>query len=156
MIKPVILIVDDDPSVLRAIERDVKQRYQADYRVMKAESPAEGLNASRELALHNRPVAMFLVDQRMPGMSGIELLQEVIKLHPASRRVLLTAYADTEVAIAGINSIGLDHYLMKPWDPPEQHLYPVLDDLLGEWRARAPGIRWPGRTEFKVRLAQAT
>ena len=136
MSKPVILSVDDDPAVLAAIERDLRRQYRADYRVMKAGSAAEGLSAARELAARNTPVALFLVDQRMPGMSGIELLREVVKLHPASRRVLLTAYADTEVAIAGINEIALDHYLMKPWDPPEQRLYPVLDDLLAEWRAR--------------------
>jgi thioredoxin reductase (NADPH) len=134
--KPVILAVDDDASVLAAIERDLRQRYRADYRVMKASSGAQGLEAATILAARNTPVALFLVDQRMPGMSGIELLREVTKLHPASRRVLLTAYADTDVAIAGINEIALDHYLMKPWDPPEQRLYPVLDDLLGEWRAR--------------------
>lgn len=131
-----ILTVDDDPAVVRAIERDLRQQYHADYRILKAESAADGLNAARELAARNTPVALFLVDQRMPGMTGIELLREAMKLHPASRRVLLTAYADTDVAIAGINDIALDHYLMKPWDPPEQRLYPVLDDLLGEWRAR--------------------
>ena len=136
MSKPVILSVDDDPAVLAAIERDLRRQYRADYRVMKAGSAAEGLAAARELAARNTPVALFLVDQRIPGMSGIELLREVMKLHPNSRRVLLTAYADTEVAIAGINEIALDHYLMKPWDPPEQQLYPVLDDLLAEWRAR--------------------
>ena len=136
MAKPVILAVDDDAAVLGAIEHDLRQHYRADYRVLKAGSAAEGLDAAKELAARNAPVALFLVDQRMPGMSGIELLGEVMKLHPASRRVLLTAYADTDVAIAGINSIGLDHYLMKPWDPPEQRLYPVLDDLLSEWRAR--------------------
>ena len=136
MTKPVILTVDDDPAVLAAIERDLRRQYRADYRVMKAGSAAEGLQAAQELAARNTPVALFLVDQRMPDMSGTELLREVTKLHPASRRVLLTAYADTGVAIAGINEIGLDHYLMKPWDPPEQRLYPVLDDLLGEWRAR--------------------
>ena len=134
--KPVILAVDDDPAVLSAIDHDLRQHYRADYRVMKASSGAEGLDAAKELAARNTPVALFLVDQRMPGMSGIEMLAEVMKLHPASRRVLLTAYADTGAAIAGINSIGLDHYLMKPWDPPEQRLYPVLDDLLSEWRAR--------------------
>ncbi len=134
--KPVILTVDDDPAVLGAIERDLRQHYRADYRVMKAGSAAEGLEAAKELAARNTPIALFLVDQRMPGMSGIELLHEVTKLHPASRRVLLTAYADTDVAIAGINAIALDHYLMKPWDPPEQRLYPVLDDLLSEWRSR--------------------
>jgi len=134
--KPVILAVDDDASVLGAIERDLRQHYRADYRVMRAASGAEGLDAAKELASRNTPIALFLVDQRMPGMSGVEMLGEVRKLHPASRRVLLTAYADTDVAIAGINDIGLDHYLMKPWDPPEQRLYPVLDDLLSEWRAR--------------------
>jgi thioredoxin reductase (NADPH) len=134
--KPVILTVDDDPAVLSAIARDLRQQYRADYRVMKAGSAAEGLDAAKELAARNTQVALFLVDQRMPGMSGIEMLREVMQLHPASRRVLLTAYADTDVAIAGINDIALDHYLMKPWDPPEQRLYPVLDDLLAEWRAR--------------------
>lgn len=134
--KPVILCVDDDAAVLGAIERDLKHRYRADYRVLKAGSPAEGLQAAKELAARNQQVALFLVDQRMPGLTGLELLTEVMKLHPDSRRVLLTAYADTDVAIAGINRIALDHYLMKPWDPPEERLYPVLDDLLTEWRAR--------------------
>jgi len=133
--KPVILCVDDDPAVLRAIERDLRQRYHADYRVIKAGSAAAGLDAAKELAARNTPVALVLADQRMPGMTGIEMLREVRKLHPNTRRVLLTAYADTDVAITGINEIGLDHYLMKPWDPPEDRLYPVLDDLLGAWRA---------------------
>ena len=136
MTKPIILTVDDDVAVLSAIERDLRQKYRADYRVMKAASGAEALEAAKELATRNRQVALFLVDQRMPGMSGIEMLREVMQLHPASRRVLLTAYADTDVAIAAINDIALDHYLMKPWDPPEDRLYPVLDDLLAEWRAR--------------------
>ena len=136
MAKPVILTVDDDAAVLGAIERDLRRKYQAEYRVMKAGSAREGLDAARTLAARNTPVALFLVDQRMPEMSGIELLREAMKLHPKARRVLLTAYADTDVAIAGINDIALDHYLMKPWDPPEQRLYPVLDDLLGEWRSR--------------------
>jgi thioredoxin reductase (NADPH) len=146
--KPVILAVDDDPVVLGAIERDLRQHYRADYRVLRAASGPEGLEAARELAARNAQVALFLVDQRMPGMTGLELLAEVAKLHPQSRRVLLTAYADTDVAIAGINQIGLDHYLMKPWDPPEQRLYPVLDDLLSEWRSRVQpsfdGIRVMG------------
>ena len=136
MAKPVILCVDDDAAVLGAIERDLRQRYRTDYRVLKAGSPAEGLDTAKELAARSAQVALFLVDQRMPGKTGLELLAEVTRLHPGSRRVLLTAYADTDVAIAGINQIALDHYLMKPWDPPEQRLYPVLDDLLGEWRAR--------------------
>ncbi|MBK6487463.1 MAG: FAD-dependent oxidoreductase [Gemmatimonadetes bacterium] len=136
MSKPVILSIDDDLSVLAAVERDLRQRYRPDYRVMKASSAAEGLAAARTLAARNVPVALFLVDQRMPGMTGIEFLREVKPLHPDSRRVLLTAYADTDVAIAGINDIALDHYLLKPWDPPEELLYPVIDDLLAEWRAR--------------------
>ncbi len=148
MTKPVILTVDDDPSVLAAIDRDLRRQYRADYRVMKAASGAEALDASRELAARNTQVALFLVDQRMPGMSGTEFLREVKPLHPLARRVLLTAYADTDVAIAGINEIELDYYLVKPWDPPEQRLYPVLDDLLGEWRARVipafEGIRLLG------------
>lgn len=131
-----ILTVDDDVAVLRAIERDLRDRYQGDYRVIKAASGAEALAAAKELGARNTPIALFLVDQRMPGMTGIETLRAVMPLHPQARRVLLTAYADTEVAIAGINEIALDHYLMKPWDPPEQRLYPVLDDLLAEWRAR--------------------
>ena len=136
MNRPVILAVDDDPAVLGAIDRDLRHQYRQEYRVMKASSPAEGLETAQALAKRNTPVAMFIVDQRMPEMSGIDLLREAMKLHPTSRRVLLTAYADTDVAIAGINEIGLDHYLMKPWDPPELRLYPVLDDLLGEWSAR--------------------
>jgi thioredoxin reductase (NADPH) len=136
MIKPVILTVDDDPAVLGAIDRDLRHQYRHEYRVMKASSASEGLETAQALAARNTPIALFIVDQRMPEMSGIELLREAMKLHPDSRRVLLTAYADTEVAISGINEIGLDHYLMKPWDPPEMRLYPVLDDLLGEWRAR--------------------
>ena len=136
MIKPVILSVDDDLAVLAAIERDLRQQYRSEYRIIKASSPAEGLEALQALAARNTPVALLLVDQRMPGMSGIEFIREASKLHPAARRVLLTAYADTDVAIAGINDVALDHYLMKPWDPPEHRLYPVLDDLLGEWRAR--------------------
>src|SRR5678809_1036369 len=114
MKKPVILSVDDDPALVSAVDRDLRQHYRADYRVMKAGSAADGLETAKELAARNVPVALFLVDQRMPGMSGIELLTEAKKLHPQSRRVLLTAYADTDVAIAGINDvrIGLDHYLI--------------------------------------------
>ena len=148
MAKPVIMSVDDDPQVLAAIERDLRQQYRTDYRVVKAGSPDEALEAARELKQRGTAVALFLVDQRMPGMSGTKLLGRLRELHPESRKVLLTAYADTEAAIESINEIGLDHYLMKPWDPPEQRLYPVLDDLLTEWKHRAhlpyEGIRVAG------------
>lgn len=148
MVKPVILAVDDDPEVLSAVERDLKQHYRSDYRILKATSGAEALEAARQLKQRGTPVALFLVDERMPGMSGTELLREAIKLHPDSKRVLLTAYADTQAAISGINDVGLDHYLLKPWDPPDQRLYPVLDDLLSDWTAhvRLPyeGIRVAG------------
>ena len=146
MTKPVILTIDDDPAVLGAIDRDLRHQYRHEYRVMKAESAAEGLETAQALAARNTPISLFIVDQRMPEMSGIDVLREAMKLHPQSRRVLLTAYADTDVAIQGINEIGLDHYLMKPWDPPELRLYPVLDDLLGEWRARTR----PSRVGIRV------
>jgi thioredoxin reductase (NADPH) len=139
MAKPVILAVD---------ERDLRQHYRGDYRILKAGSGSEALEAVRALRLRNDPLALFLVDQRMPDMSGTEFLTEAIKLYPESKKVLLTAYADTEAAIQSINTIGLDHYLMKPWDPPDEHLYPVLDDLLGDWLASVPlpydGIRVAG------------
>jgi thioredoxin reductase (NADPH) len=140
MAKPVLLTVDDDPAVLGAIERDLRQKYRQDFRTMKATSGAEGLEVAQTLAARNTQIALFLVDQRMPGMSGTDMLREAMKLHPDARRVLLTAYADTDVAISGINDIALDYYLMKPWDPPEQRLYPVLDDLLGEWQARTKPV----------------
>lgn len=146
--RPVIMSVDDDPQVLGAIERDLRRHYSNDYRVLKAGSGQEALEAATQLKQRGTAVALFLVDQRMPGMTGTELLAEVRQLHPESRKVLLTAYADTEVAIDGINHIGLDHYLVKPWDPPDQKLYPVLDDLLSEWKSRAhlpyDGIRIAG------------
>jgi len=142
------MCVDDDPQVLSAIERDLRRNYRSEYRILKAASPHEALDAARQLKQRGTPVALFLVDQRMPEMTGTKLLAEVRELHPESRRVLLTAYADTEAAIESINEIGLDHYLMKPWDPPDQKLYPVLDDLLSEWKARAhlpyEGIRIAG------------
>ena len=148
MVKPVILTVDDDPEVLGAIERDLKQHYRNDYRILRAVSGGEALEAARQLKQRGTPVALFLADERMPAMSGTEFLREAIKLHPESRRVLLTAYADTQAAISGINDVGLDHYLLKPWDPPAERLYPVLDDLLSDWTAhvRLPyeGIRVAG------------
>ncbi len=148
MAKPVILAVDDDPEVLGAVERDLRQHYRSDYRVLKAGSGREALEATRQLKQRGAPIALFLVDERMPGMTGTEFLREAIKLHPESRRVLLTAYADTQAAISGINDVGLDHYLLKPWHPPGERLYPVLDDLLSDWTAhvRLPydGIRVAG------------
>jgi thioredoxin reductase (NADPH) len=136
MAKPVILAVDDEPEVLNAIERDLRHHFAAAYRIMKARSGAEALEATRQLKQRDTPVALFLVDERMPGMTGTEFLVEALKLYPDSRRVLLTAYADTQTAIAGINQVGLDHYLLKPWEPPEERLYPALDDLLLDWLAR--------------------
>ena len=148
MPKPILLTVDDEPHVLNAIERDLRAHYAANYRVLKANSGTEALDLVREVKGRGEPLALFLVDQRMPGMSGTELLSKTQDLFPESRKVLLTAYADTDAAISSINQIGLDYYLVKPWDPPEQHLYPVLDDLLGEWQATAKppyeGIRVVG------------
>jgi thioredoxin reductase (NADPH) len=148
MAKPVILAVDDESQVLNAVERDLRRHYRGDYRIMKASSGQEALESVRQLKRRNTPIALFLVDQRMPVMSGTEFLTEARKLSPDARKVLLTAYADTEAAIDSINTIGLDHYLMKPWDPPEQMLYPVLDDLLSDWQATVPlpydGIRVAG------------
>jgi thioredoxin reductase (NADPH) len=148
MAKPVIMAIDDEPHVLNAIARDLQAHYQTDYRIVKARSGDEALEAVSELKRRNDAIALFLVDQRMPSMSGVEFLAEAIKLYPETKRALLTAYADTDAAIASINALGLDYYFMKPWDPPEEHLYPVLDDLLGDWLATAPvpyeGIRVAG------------
>jgi thioredoxin reductase (NADPH) len=147
-LKPVIFAVDDEPVVLGAVERDLRRHYGADFRIIKAGSGAQALETLRTLKQRDVPVALFLVDQRMPEMTGTQFLLEAMKLYPEACKVLLTAYADTEAAITSINQVGLDHYLMKPWDPPEQNLYPVLDDLLGGWRLRAPvpydGIRVAG------------
>jgi thioredoxin reductase (NADPH) len=150
-VKPAIVTVDDDPAVLNAVERDLRRQYGAEYRIIKADSGVRALEAVRELKARNHAVALFVVDERMPQMSGTDLLAAAKELYPDARKVLLTAYADTEAAIAGINRVGLDHYLMKPWDPPEEHLYPVLDDLLGLWATgyrppflgiRVAGSRW--------------
>ena len=133
--KPAILAVDDDAPVLRAVERDLRARYGADHRILAAGSGAEALEIVRELTRRGDPIALFVVDQRMPVMTGIELLAEALPLQPDAKRVLLTAYADTDIAIRAINEIRLDQYLLKPWDPPEERLYPVLDDLLADWTA---------------------
>jgi thioredoxin reductase (NADPH) len=133
--KPAILAVDDDVPVLRAVERDLRVRYGNDYRIIGADSGADALEVVRELTVRAEPVALFLVDQRMPTMTGTELLAQAIPLQPDAKRVLLTAYADTDVAIRAINEIRLDQYLLKPWEPPEERLYPVVDDVLADWLA---------------------
>src|SRR3990172_6539216 len=146
--KPLIFTVDDDLVVLNAIERDLRKKYGRDYRIVKADSGAAALNAAGELRKRGEIVAAFVADQRMPQMTGVQFLEAARALYPEARKILLTAYADTEAAIHSINRVGLDYYLMKPWDPPEDHLYPVLDDLLEEWKAhvRLPfeGIRVAG------------
>jgi thioredoxin reductase (NADPH) len=148
MSKPIILFVDDEPPVLNALERDLRGHYGSGYRIVKAGSGLHALKAIENFKRRNESIALFIVDQRMPEMTGLELLAEAIKFYPYARKVLLTAYADTEAAITGINSVGLDHYFKKPWDPPEENLFPVLDDLLSEWRATAEvpyeGIRVAG------------
>ena len=148
MIKPVILTLDDELQVLNAVGRDLRSHFRNDYRIVSASNGRDALDAISQLKQRNSPVALFLVDQRMPGMTGIEFLEEAQKVFPEARKVLLTAYADTEAAIASINKVGLDYYLMKPWDPPEENLYPVLDDLLSDWWATTPlpfeGIRVAG------------
>ncbi|MEM6839856.1 MAG: FAD-dependent oxidoreductase [Cyanobacteria bacterium P01_C01_bin.120] len=135
MDKPVILTVDDDPAVLQAIARDLRKQYSDRCRIMRADSGASALEAVQQLKLRGTTIAIFLVDQRMPGMSGVEFLQQASELFPLAKRALLTAYADTDAAIGAINQAQLDYYLLKPWDPPEEKLYPVLDDLLQDWQA---------------------
>jgi thioredoxin reductase (NADPH) len=156
MAKPTILAVDDDAAVAGAIVRDLRSRYGADYRVLRARSGAEAVELMSDLALKDRQVAAVVSDQRMPEMTGIEVLREVRRQSPDSKLLLLTAYADTDVAIQAINDIALDYYLMKPWDPPEDRLYPVLDDLLEDWRRAHPdrasevrvlGHRWSEGTQ---------
>ncbi len=149
--KPILLTVDDDPEVLRAIERDLRRKYGKEYRVLRADAGATALDVLRQVDERGEPVALFLVDQRMPRMSGVEFLEQARAVFPDAKRVLLTAYADTEAAIRAINTVRVDYYSMKPWDPPEENLYPVLDDLLGDWQAhyrppfeglRVIGHRW--------------
>jgi thioredoxin reductase (NADPH) len=135
MEKPAILAVDDEPAVLAAVTRDLRREYGGEYRILRAPAGEEALEILRDLRLRDHPVALLVVDQRMPGMTGVEFLVQAVELFPDARRVLLTAYADTEVAIRAINEVRLDHYLLKPWDPPEERLYPILTDLLEEWRA---------------------
>jgi thioredoxin reductase (NADPH) len=148
MAKPVIFSIDDDPSVLNAVERDLRSRYGQDYRIIPINSGKAALEYLKKLQQRNDTVALFLVDQRMPEMNGVEFLQQAMLVYPQAKRVLLTAYADTEAAISSINDVGLDYYLMKPWHPPEERLYPVLDELIEDWKMhiRMPyqGIRIAG------------
>jgi thioredoxin reductase (NADPH) len=150
MAKPFIVTVDDDPQVLAAVERDLRARYAADYRILRASSGAQALEAIDGLKGRGEQLALIVADQRMPQMTGTDFLEKASRIYPQARTVLLTAYADTEAAIQAINQVGLDHYLMKPWDPPEDHLYPVLDDLLDEWNQTVElpyeGIRVIGTT----------
>jgi thioredoxin reductase (NADPH) len=163
MAKPVLLTVDDDAEVLRAIERDLRREYGNRFRVLRANSGESALDALRQLKLRNDPVALLLVDQRMPRMSGVEFIERANAIYPEAKRALLTAYADTEAAIGAINKARVDYYLMKPWDPPEENFYPVLNDLLDDWLAsfrppfdgiRVLGHRWaPQSLEIKSFLA---
>jgi thioredoxin reductase (NADPH) len=155
MRKPTILTVDDDLMVSAAIGRDMRSRYGVDYRIVRATSGPEALAVLTKLALRDQPVALIATDQRMPRMTGIQMLEQARTHAPGAKCVLLTAYADTDVAIRAINEIGLDYYLLKPWDPPEDRLYPVIDDLLGDWRRANPdhasdvrvvGHRWSDRS----------
>ncbi len=133
--KPIIFTLDDDQEVLRAIERDIRRQFGKEYRVMRASSGSDALDALRQLRLRNDVVALFVVDQRMPEMTGVEFLGQAIQMYPDAKKVLLTAYADTNAAIQAINVIALDYYLMKPWDPPEENLFPIIHDLLDAWKS---------------------
>ncbi len=164
MTKPTILAVDDDLEVSAAITRDLSARYATEYRVVRATSGPEALKVLAKLALRDQPVALIVADQRMPQMTGIEMLEQARTHARGTKYLLLTAYADTDVAIQAINDIGLDYYLLKPWDPPEERLYPVIDDLLTDWRQANPdhtsdvrviGDRWSDRShDIKMFLAR--
>ena len=155
MAKPILLSVDDDSDVLRAIERDLRSHYGAEYRVIGSDSPEKALDILKQLRVRNDSVALLLADQRMPRMNGVEFLQEGMRIFPDAKRALLTAYADTSAAISAINEANINYFFMKPWDPPSEHLFPQLDDLLDDWRAsyrpafegiRVLGTRWSPRS----------
>ena len=164
MSKPLIFAVDDDPQVLAAVSHDLRRQYGGDYGILRAASGAEAIDAVAEVVARGQVVALFVVDQRMPQMSGTEFLVQAASHYPDAKKILLTAYADTDAAIAAINEVGLDHYLMKPWDPPEDRLYPIVDELLDDWRASVPapydgikvvGARWsPDSSETKDFLSR--
>ncbi|MGH2593574.1 MAG: FAD-dependent oxidoreductase [Anaerolineae bacterium] len=164
MAKPMLFTIDDDPAVLNAVERDLRKQFGRDYRILKADSGAAALESLKQLQQRGEAVALFLADQRMPQMTGVQFLEQTRALYPDAKRVLLTAYADTEAAINAINRVALDYYLMKPWDPPEERLYPVLQDLLDDWLAafrppfegiRVIGHRWsPAVHQIKDFLAR--
>ena len=164
MAVPVIMVVDDDQGVLNAVERDIRAKFGKQHRIIKAGSGEAALQAARQLQQRNEMVALFVSDQRMPQMTGLQFLEQAREIFPEAKRVLLTAYADTEVAISSINRLLLDYYLLKPWDPPEENLYPVLEELLGDWRAsvrmpfeglRVAGTLWSPRShEVKDFLAR--
>src|SRR5215467_5245316 len=154
MAKPILLSVDDDPDVLRVIERDLRAKYGAEYRVVGSDSPVGALDLLRQLKIRNDNVALLLADQRMPRMDGVEFLQEAMRIYPDAKRALLTAYADTNAAISAINEANINYFFLKPWDPPADRLYPQLDDLLDDWQAsyrpafdgiRVLGTRWSPR-----------
>lgn len=155
MPKPILLSVDDDSDVLRAIERDLRSQYGAEYRVMGSDSPVQALDVLKQLKVRNDSVALLLADQRMPRMDGVQFLQEAMRIYPDAKRALLTAYADTSAAISAINDAGINYFFLKPWDPPTERLYPQLDDLLDDWQAsyrpafegiRVLGTRWSPRS----------
>src|SRR5580658_10228960 len=134
MARPILLAVDDDVSVLEAVVQDLRRQYGNTYRILRAASGQAALDTLTQLKTRDEPVALLISDQRMPGMTGVELLEQARSIYPEARRVLLTAYADTEAAIRAINTAKINYYLTKPWDPPEEKLYPVLDDLLENWK----------------------
>ncbi|BAX91139.1 FAD-dependent oxidoreductase [Mycobacterium shigaense] len=153
--KPVLLTVDDDPAVSRAVARDLRRHYGEEHRIVRAESGPEAMETLKQLKLRGETVAALIADYRMPHMTGIDFLEQAMDLYPSARRILLTAYADTHAAIDAINVVDLDHYLLKPWDPPEEKLYPVVDALLEAWRAapehpiphtKVIGHRWSARS----------
>src|ERR1041385_7367332 len=155
MAKPILLSIDDDADVLRAIERDLRSHYGATYRVLASDAPEKALELLKQLKVRNDSVALLLADQRMPKMDGVAFLQEAMHIFPDAKRALLTAYADTNAAISAINQVNINYFFLKPWDPPEEHLYPQLDDLLDDWQAsyrptfegiRVLGTRWSPRS----------